>query len=298
MQNMTGKIGSGIRKHPMLLTVPEMIFAFLSIFTCLLYTDGVMPDDIPADMLRMFLLSFLFIGLMRFFRAAGNRYRNPGPALRRLDFTAAAICAVSSILLLFRSDPVMQEWVCKLFLFVTLARRVISVIQNPKWHNTLVNIALAALTVYYTVELWIPGGAWVGVCNSMQMAAWLSLVDMMTYIFSRVRLELLRKIARETYGVEIIFGLVLLIITFSLVLKITENGIETYKDALWYCFALVTTIGLGDITAVSDLGRIISVILGIYGIVVVSLITSIIVNFYGEIKKSGISQETDKTGIE
>ena len=45
-----------------------------------------------------------------------------------------------------------------------------------------------------------------------------------------------------------------------------------------------TTIGFGDITAVSILGRILSVILGIYGIIVVALITSIIVNFYSEVK--------------
>ena len=294
MQRIAGKTASDIRKHPMLLTVPEMLFAFLSIFTCLLYIDGVMPDDIPPDMQRMFLLSFLFIGLMRFFRAAGNRYRNPSSALRRLDFTAAAVCAVSCVLLLFRSDPVMQTWVCRVFLLMTLARRVLSVIQDPRWHSILVNIALAALTVYYTIELWIPGSTWVGVCDTMLLAAWLSLFDIMTYVFSRVRLELLRKIARETYGAEILFGLVMLIITFSLVLKITENGIQSYRDALWYCFALVTTIGLGDISAVSDLGRIISVILGIYGIIVVALITSIIVNFYGEIKKTKASEETDK----
>ena len=294
MKRIPRETASDIRKHPMFLTIPEIVFATLSIFTCLLYTDGVRPDHIPPEMQRLFLLSFLFIGLMRFFRAAGNRYRNPSPALRRLDFAAAAICAVSCALLMFRSDPVMQVWVCRLFLFVTLARRVLSVIQDPRWHNILVNIALAALTVYYTIELWVTGGAWVGVFDCMQMAAWLSLFNIMTYVFSRVRLDLLRKIARETYGAEILFGLVILIITFSLVLKITENGMS-YRDALWYCFALVTTIGLGDISAVSDLGRIISVILGVYGIIVVALITSIIVNFYGEIKKAGTGQETDLT---
>ena len=294
MQRFVGKTASDIRKHPMLLTVPEMLFAFLSIFTCLLYIDGVMPDNIPPEMQRLFLLSFLFIGLMRLFRAAGNRYRSPLPAMRRLDFTAAVICAVSCMLLLFRSDPVMQTWVCRVFVLMTLARRVLSVIQDPRWHNILVNTALAALTVYYAIELWVTGSAWVGVCDSMLLAAWLSLFNIFTYVFSRVRLELLRKIARETYGAEILFGLVMLIITFSLVLKITENGMS-YRDALWYCFALVTTIGLGDISAVSDLGRIISVILGIYGIIVVALITSIIVNFYGEIKKDRTGQETDLT---
>ena len=66
---------------------------------------------------------------------------------------------------------------------------------------------------------------------------------------------------------------------------------ENFNDALWYCFAIVTTIGFGDLTAVTDFGRILSVILGIYGIVVVALITSIIVNFYGEMKKDGDEPE-------
>ena len=47
----------------------------------------------------------------------------------------------------------------------------------------------------------------------------------------------------------------------------------------------MTTIGFGDLAATSALGRLLSVILGIYGIIVVALITSIIVNFYGELKK-------------
>ena len=49
--------------------------------------------------------------------------------------------------------------------------------------------------------------------------------------------------------------------------------------------AIVTTIGFGDVAATSIEGRIISVILGVYGIIVVALIISIIVNFYGEMKK-------------
>lgn len=60
-----------------------------------------------------------------------------------------------------------------------------------------------------------------------------------------------------------------------------------YTNALWYCFAVVTTIGFGGMTATSAIGRTLSVILGLYGIVVVALITSIIVNFYGKMKKAG-----------
>ena len=68
----------------------------------------------------------------------------------------------------------------------------------------------------------------------------------------------------------------------------------SYGDALWYCFAIVTTIGFGDVASVSVIGRILSVILGFYGIIVVAVITSIIVNFYNETKYIGKKEDTEE----
>ena len=79
-------------------------------------------------------------------------------------------------------------------------------------------------------------------------------------------------------------GLLLLIFAFAYILSFVEPNMASLKDGLWYCFAIVTTIGFGDFSAVTPIGRILSVILGLYGIIVVALITSIIVNFYGEMK--------------
>ena len=104
--------------------------------------------------------------------------------------------------------------------------------------------------------------------------------------FLRINIAALKKIIQKTFAVEILFGLLMLIIAFSFILRLFDPGFNgrSYGDALWYCFAIVTTIGFGDITATSTVGRILSVILGIYGIIVVALITSIIVNFYSEVK--------------
>ena len=87
--------------------------------------------------------------------------------------------------------------------------------------------------------------------------------------------------------------MLLLITAFSIVLPNFELNIATFGDALWYCFAIVTTIGFGDITAVTIPGRIISVILGLYGLFVVALLTSIIVNFYSETKDAGDENPAD-----
>ena len=109
-------------------------------------------------------------------------------------------------------------------------------------------------------------------------------------------MSVLKRIIRKTYAAEILFGMLLLIVAVSIVLPGLEPGIVSFADGLWYCFAIVTTIGFGDITATTGIGRLLSVILGIYGIIVVSLITSIIVNFYNEVKSDGDSERTSAAG--
>ena len=100
-----------------------------------------------------------------------------------------------------------------------------------------------------------------------------------------MKLGILRNVIRKTFAGEILFGMFMLIISFSMVFTSMEpNTFPTYLDALWYCFAVVTTIGFGDFAAVGVIARIGSVILGIYGLIVVAVITSVIINFYNETK--------------
>ena len=105
-------------------------------------------------------------------------------------------------------------------------------------------------------------------------------------IFEKIDAHRLRKVLRETHASEIMFGLFMAMLISGIMLIFTEESITNIHDALWYTFAIVTTIGFGDFYAVSFIGRIISVILGIYGIIVTALITSIIVNLYNEKQNS------------
>ena len=92
------------------------------------------------------------------------------------------------------------------------------------------------------------------------------------------------KVMRKTHATEILGGLVFMIVVVAIALSFIEPKIESIGDALWYCFASVTTIGFGDFAAETSVGRILTVLLGIYGIIVTALITSIIVNLYNERK--------------
>ena len=96
--------------------------------------------------------------------------------------------------------------------------------------------------------------------------------------------SLFGRVIVKTYAAEILAGLMIAVVGASILLPLFEPGIETFGDGLWYSFMLVTTIGFGDMTAVTPAGRLISVAVGIYGIVAVALITSILVSVYNESK--------------
>ena len=93
------------------------------------------------------------------------------------------------------------------------------------------------------------------------------------------------KIIKKSMLFEIILALLIIVILCSLYFTLVEPNITSYVDALWYSFAVITTIGFGDVSVTTTFGRMLSVILGVSGIVVVALFTSFIVNFYNEMNR-------------
>lgn len=69
----------------------------------------------------------------------------------------------------------------------------------------------------------------------------------------------------------------------ALIIFLREPGITTYGDALWYCFVACTSIGFGDLVAVTPLGRIVTVILTIFELVLIALLSGVVVSHYLEV---------------
>lgn len=210
----------------------------------------------------------------------------------RLDVLLHGVCAViflvcAGLILLSRqnaADAVLDAYVRDIhFKVVTwlyeaslIFGRLLAMLRDRTRRGAYINIALIVVIVILMWQM--------EMVSMILFIAWQCVAYVGTIAFARIDIPTLKKIVRKTYAAEILFGIVLLIVAFSLVLPYLEEGIATFPDALWYCFAIVTTIGFGDFSAVTPLGRILSVILGLYGIIVVALITSIVVNFYGEMK--------------
>ena len=174
-----------------------------------------------------------------------------------------------------------------IFALSIILSRALILIEDHRPRDIVFNIiimlgaACLAVGLFWRVDQGDVAGVILIECIAISVTAFIEVAIM---AFAQMKVKVLFKIITKTYALEVLFGLLTMMIAFSLVLMIYEPQMAYFPDALWYCFAVVTTIGFGDIQAVTHIGRIISVFLGLYGIVVVAIITSIIVNFYNETK--------------
>ena len=99
------------------------------------------------------------------------------------------------------------------------------------------------------------------------------------------KLKVFRQVLHYTGADKIWASFLALFFLCALIIWLREPGIHTYGEAVWYCYAVATTIGFGDVIAEYLLSRILSVVLSITAVLVIALVTGVIVNYYNEIIK-------------
>lgn len=97
------------------------------------------------------------------------------------------------------------------------------------------------------------------------------------------RLKILWIILKRTKATQILFGFVLFLFAIAAIIQSVEPDIEHYRDALWYCYAVISTAGFGDIVTTTFIGKVCSVLLTIYTLFVVAIVTGVVVNFYNQL---------------
>ncbi len=112
------------------------------------------------------------------------------------------------------------------------------------------------------------------------------------------RLRTLHTILRETRADKLLYSYILFVLLSALVILVFEPDIRTYGDALWYCYAVISTAGFGDIVVHTMFAKIVSIIITIYSLVIIAMLTGVIVNYYNEIlslrKKESLTAFLDR----
>ena len=94
------------------------------------------------------------------------------------------------------------------------------------------------------------------------------------------RLKVLAGILKRTRADKILVGFIVFLFAVAAVIELAEPDINRYGDALWYCYAVISTAGFGDVVAVTFIGKICSALLTVYAIFVTAIVTGVVVNFY------------------
>lgn len=94
------------------------------------------------------------------------------------------------------------------------------------------------------------------------------------------KLRILRMVLHKTKADRLVLGFVGFLLVIAAVVWAAEPSIPTYGDALWFCYAVLSTSGFGDFTAVTFVGRICAVLVTVYSIFVIAIVTGVVVSFF------------------
>lgn len=260
-----------------------LILSSLTIITFSTAIEGgatEIPAGIPFYILGIFILSGL-MSLVKFFKD-----RTKANFIKFLVMIAFDL--VLGIVVLFAKDnPFLFVLTAGLYCATLVVGRIFNILQDHSLRSIILNGLIILLAILLAIGIFVSPitdmeqlqNIIVVECIFIVIVAF---VEAMSIALANLKVKVLFKVILSTFALEVLFGLLVLMVCFSFVFVAMEPDIATFPDALWYCFAVVTTIGFGDIAAITPIGRILTVVLGLYGLVVVAVITSIVVNFYNE----------------
>lgn len=158
----------------------------------------------------------------------------------------------------------------------------------------ITNILIGVVLILLAISILLNYNGSIGIAVVLVDVIVFLLVSMKNVLLPSLKLSKVKvfvDILIKTHTIDVLVCLLAIMIGFSFLFPLFEPTITDFWDALWYCFTVITTIGFGDFYATTIIGRILTVLLGIYGIIVVAILTSVIVNYYNVITKKDKEDE-------
>ena len=98
-----------------------------------------------------------------------------------------------------------------------------------------------------------------------------------------MKLRMLWSVIKRIGFHKVLAGFAAWFMLSSFLTMLAEPGITRCGDALWYSFVACTSIGFGDIVATTFAGRILTVLLTLYEIVIIAMFSGVVVSYYLEV---------------
>ena len=113
-------------------------------------------------------------------------------------------------------------------------------------------------------------------------------------------MKALRRIGKllvRTGAIKLFGAYVAVLIIGGIVMTFIEPQVHGVFEGFYYCFVASTTVGFGDIVPVTVIGRIITIVVTLVGILTVAMVPGVVVAYYTEYLKIR-EKETVSTFLE
>ncbi|MST68057.1 two pore domain potassium channel family protein [Clostridiales Family XIII bacterium RF-744-FAT-WT-3] len=99
------------------------------------------------------------------------------------------------------------------------------------------------------------------------------------------QIRMIRNIYSRTHADRILRVYLIFFFISALIITASEPAIKTFGEGVWYSFVSVMTIGFGDYVAVTFIGRLMTILLSIYSMLVFAILTGVITSFFMDAAK-------------
>lgn len=94
------------------------------------------------------------------------------------------------------------------------------------------------------------------------------------------RLKVLKDVLKKTHTYKIVLAFLAFFFLIALIIWIDDPAIHTYRQSVYYCFMIASSVGNGDVIVSTQLARILTMVLSIYSLFALAIITGVVVSYY------------------
>ena len=110
-------------------------------------------------------------------------------------------------------------------------------------------------------------------------------------------LKRIGKLLNRTGAIKFFFAYLIILLISGFILSLIEPQVHGIFEGFYFTFVASSTIGFGDIVPVTVLGRIITIIVTLFGVLTVAMVPGVVVAYYTEYLKIK-EKETVSTFLE
>ena len=127
------------------------------------------------------------------------------------------------------------------------------------------------------VEFFVPDTSMIALIRVFRV---LQLLKLTRYSKTMVTIINVIKKVKNQIGAVILLTIIYILAIALIIFRVEPTSFSTFLDAVYWAAFSITTIGYGDISPVSQLGRLITVVSALVGMAVIALPTGIITAAY------------------